>query len=89
MFDKEGFLQGDGYSLRARKGKNLHVKNGKFTYLPSVRYIPNSLTVESDFTGDEYSKICTNKVLPTDKNSFTVFLTAEAPFRKTITIKKG
>ena len=88
MFDKEGFLQGDGYSLRARTGKNLHVKNGKFTYLPSVRYIPNSLTVESDFTGDEYSKICMNKVLPTDKNSFTVFLTAEAPFRKTITIKK-
>jgi hypothetical protein len=89
MFDKEGILQGDGYSLKTKKGKNLLVKNSKFSYSHFVKFHPYFLTIESDFTKDAYSGICINKAMPTDKNAFTVFLSAEAPFKKTIFIKKG
>lgn len=89
MFDKEGIIQGNGYSIKTKKGKNLLVKNSKFNYMHFINLHPYSLTVESDFVKDDYSGICVNKAMPTDKNAFTVFLTAEAPFKKTIFIKKG
>lgn len=89
MFDKEGILQGNGYSLKTKKGKNLRVKNSKFSYSQFVKFHPYFLNIEHDFVDDSFSGICVNKVMPTDKNAFTVFLTAEAPFKKTIFIKKG
>ena len=89
MFDKEGWLSSDDYSLQTRMGNNIFIKNKKFKYSHSVKFYPYSLFIETDFEDEGFADLAISKVMPTDKNAFTVLLSAEAPFNKTIVIKKS
>ena len=68
---------------------NIFIKNKKFKYSHSVKFYPYSLFIETDFEDEGFADLAISKVMPTDKNAFTVLLSAEAPFNKTIVIKKS
>lgn len=89
MFDKEGMLNSKEYSLNARLGNNLIVKNNTFKYSHLIAGYPHAFDISSDFGDDDFSSICVNKAMPTDKDVFTVLLSAQAPFKKKISIRNS